>query len=244
MKQEANMQMINTIGSAERVGVIVVEGAEFVRRGICDVVTQHGAPFEVAAEFGQTDALPQACELLTPDIIVLSLRNDAGRASQLRSLRRALEVRPGARAIVLLDRDGADAVIEVVQAGASGVLLREASASTLLAAIGEVLSGGAVLEPRLARSLFARIAAGVGAAQPGYLAADIAPAIRGVLSTREREVLVALARGFRNKEISAELGVSVGTVKTHLRHIFRKLDVADRTAAVLIALHGELPRVA
>lgn len=237
------MQMINTIGTAERVGVIVVEGAEFVRRGICDVVAQQGAPFEVAAEFGQTDALPQACELLMPDIIVLSLRNDAGRASQLRSLRRALEVRSGARAIVLLDRDATDAIIEVVQAGARGVLMREASASTLLAAIGDVFSGEAVLDPRLAGGLFECIAAGA-AAQPAHLTPDIAPAIRGALSVREREVLVALAQGFRNKEIGAELGVSVGTVKTHLRHIFRKLHVADRTAAVLIALHGELPRLA
>lgn len=59
-----------------------------------------------------------------------------------------------------------------------------------------------------------------------------------MLSPREREVLHLLAQGNRNKEIAAELGVSVGTVKTHLRHIFRKLMVADRTAAVLSALRA------
>jgi len=61
-----------------------------------------------------------------------------------------------------------------------------------------------------------------------------------MLSPREREVLRALAQGHRNKEIAVELGVSVGTVKTHLRHIYRKLTVADRTAAVVSALHVQM----
>lgn len=65
-----------------------------------------------------------------------------------------------------------------------------------------------------------------------------------LLSQREGEALRALAQGYRNKQISAELGVSVGTVKTHLRHIFRKLQVADRTGAVLKALDSGMRRAA
>jgi DNA-binding NarL/FixJ family response regulator len=206
-----------TMTSHDRVRVIVVEGAEFVRRGICGVLTQHGEPFELAAEISRAAALPQACELL--------------------------EVRAPALAIVLLEHDGIDGVIEAVRAGANGVLLREASGGTLLAAIHDVMAGGAVLDPRLARGLFDRLATG-GAAGEGMVEPGMDPAVAGALSQREREVLQALARGCRNKEISVQLGVSVGTVKTHLRHIFRKLHVADRTAAVLIALQGKLPKAA
>jgi DNA-binding NarL/FixJ family response regulator len=146
------------------------------------------------------------------------------------------------RAIVLLEREAPEDVVESVRTGADGVLLRQASAETLLAAIYDVLAGGAALDQRLARGLFERLALSARVGRGGELEMD--PAIAGALSQREREVLRALAQGCRNKEISAQLGVSVGTVKTHLRHIFRKLHVEDRTAAVLMALQGGLPKVA
>ena len=72
--------------------------------------------------------------------------------------------------------------------------------------------------------------------------AELHPAVLRALSPRERQVLHSLAQGHRNSEIAVQLGVSVGTVKTHLRHIFRKLMVADRTGAVLAALHVRLPQ--
>jgi DNA-binding NarL/FixJ family response regulator len=234
---------MTTMTSHDRVRIIVVEGAEFVRRGICGVLTQHGEPFELAAEISRAAALPQACELLAPDVIVLSLRSEAEQVEDLRMLREALEVQSAAVAIVLVEQDGIGGVIEAVRAGANGVLLRETSAGTLLAAIHDVLEGGAALDPRLARSLFDRLATEGGDGR-GIMEPGMDPAVAGALSRREREVLQALATGCRNKEISVQLGVSVGTVKTHLRHIFRKLHVADRTSAVLIALQGKLPKAA
>ena len=231
-----------TVTSPDPVRVIVVEGAEFVRRGICDVLTQRGAPFELAAEISRAEALLPACELLAPDVIVLSVRNGGEGADDLRMLRRTTEAQPGVRSIVLLEREAAEDVVESVYAGADGVLLRQASAETLLAAIYDVLAGGAALDQHLTRGLFERLSTSAGTRQSGEL--EIDPVIAGALSRREREVLAALARGCRNKEISAQLGVSVGTVKTHLRHIFRKLHVEDRTAAVLTALQGKLPRAA
>ena len=234
--------MSDTNGNSDRVRVIVVEGAEIVRRGICDVLTQHNGPFELAAEIGRSGALPQACELFSPDIIVLSVRTAGEGTDDLRMLRRAIEVQPAVRAIVLLERGAPEDVVESVRAGADGVLLRQASAETLLAAIYDVLAGGAALDQQLARGLFERLAMSAGAGRNGE--PEMHPAILGALSQREREVLRALARGCRNKEISAQLGVSVGTVKTHLRHIFRKLHVEDRTAAVLMALQGRLPTAA
>ena len=107
---------MTTMTNHDRVRIIVVEGAELVRRGICDVLTQRGEPFELAAEIDRAEALPQACTLLTPDVIVLSLRNDGGQSGDLSMLRQALGAQPAARAIVLLEHDGIEDVIEVVRA--------------------------------------------------------------------------------------------------------------------------------
>jgi DNA-binding NarL/FixJ family response regulator len=222
-------------GNAERARVIVVEGSELVRRGICDVLLRYGEPLEIAAEVVDAGALSEACQVATPDVIVMSLSNDG----ELRALRQALESRPATRAIVLLDHVAAGDVIEVVHAGASAVLLRDVSSGTLLDALRDVLAGGCAIDAQLARCLFDRLAT-----NGGNGSVDLESAVAQALSRREREVLRVLAQGYRNKEISAQLGVSVGTVKTHLRHIFRKLHVADRTAAVLVALQGRAAKAA
>jgi two-component system, NarL family, response regulator LiaR len=220
--------------STRPIRALVVEPADLVRRGICDVLAQYDEPIQIAADIDRPDALVETCQLKSPDVIVCSLAG-AEQASALSALRRALEVRPSTRAIALLERDDAEDLLEAVRAGARAVLLRGASAGMLLAALRDVLSGHAALDPRLARLLFEWLMttrAGAGSN------VDINPAVAESLSQRERDVLRALSQGLRNKDISAQLGVSVGTVKTHLRHIFRKLHVVDRTAAVLVALRG------
>jgi DNA-binding NarL/FixJ family response regulator len=72
---------------------------------------------------------------------------------------------------------------------------------------------------------------------PAVVGESLQPGVLNRLSPRERQVMLSLMEGRRNKEIAAALGIGVGTVKTHLRHIFRKLNVSDRTAAVLVTLH-------
>jgi DNA-binding NarL/FixJ family response regulator len=113
----------------------------------------------------------------------------------------------------------------------------------MLGALCDVCNGGAALDSRLAKPLFE----GLAALSPSPIpvdATELDARVLSLLSQREREVLQALAQGYRNKQIGAALGVSVGTVKTHLRHIFRKLQVVDRTGAVLKALDVSLRRAA
>lgn len=99
-----------------------------------------------------------------------------------------------------------------------------------------VLNGGSALDPHLTRMLFEYLAS--RAAEPAAAAEPrLDPAALRSLSPREQEVLRLLCQGQRNKEIAVRLGVTVGTVKTHLRHVFRKLQVYDRTGAILTALH-------
>jgi len=221
-----------------RARILIAEGAELVRRGISDVFAADRR-FTVAGEIVRPEELREACLQLSPDIVLFGLPSerddDAGTLSALAALRRTLHACPLVSIIVLVTTDRMEGLLEAVRAGVRGVLLRDATAQALLEAVDDVLTGSAALDPRLARSLFDYLAAGADAsAAPTNLA--LHPAVLRLLSPREGEVLRLLAHGDRNKEIAAHLGVSVGTVKTHLRHIFRKLMVNDRTAAVLTAL--------
>ena len=239
-------------GTAEellQIRVLIADSAELVRRGIRDVLSQDHRFSVVGETVGAADIAGMCLELM-PNIILLGLgpEDDASRETSpsLVALRETLALAPDIRALVLVDDDGVGNLLQPVRAGAHGVLLRDAPAHLLLQAMEDVVAGGGALDPRLARSLFdcwnsgaANAALSAGASRP-----RLAAAVLRVLSPREQEVLRSLVQGYRNKEIAAQLGVSVGTVKTHLRHIFRKLMVSDRTSAVLTALEARLQEAA
>ena len=237
--------MAESAGGRTRARILIADSAELVRRGIRDVLTRE-RQFSIVGEIARPQEVPQACVDQTPDIVFLGLggQYSEGGCDGLAALRQTLRLEPFARVIVLLAGDAAEDLLEAVRAGARGALLRDAPGRTFVEAVNDVLGGGAALDPRLARSLFDYLITNAALSRVGVPEATIDLPAFGVLSRREQEVLRALAHGCRNKEIAAELGVSVGTVKTHLRHIFRKLNVADRTAAVLVALQVRLPQAA
>lgn len=225
--------------------VVVAESAELVRRGICDVLGRDSR-LSVVDQIARPEDVARAALDLVPDVILFGLTPSEGSGADspgMAALRNAVSLNPSVRVIVLIDSDDIDVLLAALRAGVKGALLRDASADVVLEAVSNVLDGAAALDPRLARALFEYLA---GLAGPSFDATGprLHPAVLRLLSPREREVLAALARGKRNKEIGAELGVSVGTVKTHLRHIFRKLTVADRTSAALTALQARLPDAA
>jgi len=220
------------------VRVLIADGAELVRRGIRDVLLQCDRSFAVVGEVARAEDLIEACAMALPDVLVLSLGLD----ESMRPLRAALVARPSLRVLVLLEEGSGEWALQAVRAGARGLLPREASAETLLAAVREVAGGGTVLDPQLAAGLFEFLTqrGNNGVTEE----AQLDPAVLARLSVREREVMRLLAQGYRNKEIGRQLGVSLGTVKTHLRHIFRKLDVIDRTEAAVVALRGRTAKAA
>jgi two-component system response regulator DegU len=238
--------MADTAERLADVRVLIADGAELVRRGIRDVLAQDRR-FAVVGEVERSVDLMDSCMELRPDIVLVGAGADVGDDAQssLAALRHARRVAP-VRAIVLVDAERVESLVDAVRAGAQGVLLRDSAGELLIQAMSDVLDGGAALDPRLIRNLFQSWQTAVGAALAGGEAQSpqLAPAILRALSPREQEVLRALAQGYRNKEIAVHLGVSVGTVKTHLRHIFRKLTVSDRTSAVLTALQARLPEAA
>jgi DNA-binding NarL/FixJ family response regulator len=132
-----------------------------------------------------------------------------------------------ARVLVLTTFDLDEYVYGAIRAGASGFLLKDAPREQLVTAVRTVARGEALLAPAITQRLIERFVARPPAGEATPVIAD--------LSTRELEVLRLLARGLSNAEIAAELFVGEATVKTHVAHILRKLDVRDRVQAVVFA---------
>lgn len=199
------------------VRIVVVDDHPVVRDGVAAVLSS--APgLEVV---GQADDGPEAVRIaarLDPDVVVMDLRMpggggvDAVREMARRGLRAAV--------LVLTTYDTDSDTVAAIEAGATGYLLKDSPAETLVAAVRSTASGETVLSPTVASRLASHVRR---------------PRSRSGLSARERQVLVLVARGMSNRLIANELFVSEATVKTHLAHIFDKLGAPDRAAAVAAA---------
>ncbi|MFG2718240.1 response regulator [Streptomyces sp. NPDC048416] len=157
---------------------------------------------------------------LDPDVVLMDLRmpGGGGVAAIAELTRRALR----SKVLVLTTYDTDSDTLPAIEAGATGYLLKDAPRDELFAAVRAAAAGRTVLSPAVASRLVTAVrtpAAPVG--EP--------------LSAREREVLVLVAQGTSNREIARNLFISEATVKTHLTHIYGKLGVKDRAAAVAVA---------
>jgi DNA-binding NarL/FixJ family response regulator len=165
-----------------------------------------------------------------PDVILMDVRMPVlNGIDATRAIVGALD--PAPRVIVLTTFDLDEYVYDALSAGASGFLLKDVTAETLFDAVRVVAAGDAMLTPNVTRRLideFVRI-------RPRPAASRL-----GDLTAREIDVLRSVAAGHSNAEIASELHVSNETVKTHVSHILTKLDVRDRTQAVIAAYHAGL----
>ena len=211
------------------VRIAVVEGAELIRQGIA-AVFQRAHGFAVVSAVAAPEEGPRVIDESGPDVVFFGL--DTTRPDQIAALRRTLEQHPWTNIVALIDGRDAATVLGPIAAGVRGVLCHDSPAAALLAAARIVVEGGSAIDPRLARSLFDQLAA-----SPDHEPGAHALAVDAYhLTARETDVLRSLAQGRRNKEIAADLGITVGTVKTHIRQVCRKLGVRDRTSAVIKAL--------
>jgi DNA-binding NarL/FixJ family response regulator len=130
--------------------------------------------------------------------------------------------------VVLTTFDTDENVLLALRAGASGFLLKDTPPQQIVDAVRRVAAGDPILSPAITRRLMERVATGAGSYER-------ARAALSGLSPRERDVVLAVARGRTNAEIAAELLMSVGTVKAHITHILTKLDLGNRTQIALLA---------
>ncbi|MEU9995283.1 response regulator transcription factor [Streptomyces sp. NPDC050848] len=157
---------------------------------------------------------------LDPDVVLMDLRMPGGNGVDAI----AELTRRGARSrvLVLTTYDTDTDTLPAIEAGATGYLLKDAPREELFAAVRAAAEGRTVLSPAVASRLVSRVRT------------PAAP-VDESLSAREREVLELVAKGTSNRAIAVELFISEATVKTHLTHIYAKLDVKDRAAAVAVA---------
>ena len=203
--------------------VLVVDDHPVVRDGLRGMLG--GQPdLEVVGEAANGHQAVRAVAAQSPDVVLMDLRMPE--LDGVAAIERIRAEHPGVHVLVLTTYDDDRHILRAVEAGATGYLLKDTPREQLFAAVRAAARGESVLSPVVADRLLRQVR------QPQVEA----------LSDREREVLALVADGRTNRAIAEELFISEATVKTHLVHVFAKLGVDDRTAAVMVALErGLLP---
>ncbi len=211
--------------------VLVVDDQELVREGLA-MVLENDDGLEVVGEAGTgIEALSKARQH-RPDVVLMDIRMPE--MDGLTATQRLLEDADWpVKVIILTTFDPDEYVYEALRAGASAFVLKDIPRAELVAAVRAVADGGALLAPSITRRLIERFV--------GTLPIDPNPSPGlDLLTDREREVLVAIGRGFNNAEISEQLFIGNATVKTHINSLFTKLGLRDRAQAVVFAYENGL----
>lgn len=210
--------------------VLLVDDQTLIRQGIA-MLLELEPDLEVVGAVGDGRAAIEAVERLRPDVVLMDVRMpEMDGVTATRELHRRF---PDVGVIILTTFDDDEYIFEGLKAGARGYLLKDISSEEMAEAVRTVARGEALIQPSIARKVvaeFSRLAAG---SPPAPERSPLK--LPGALTERELDVLKALARGMSNKEIAAALVITEGTVKTHISNILAKLDVRDRTQAVLKA---------
>ena len=208
--------------------VLLVDDQALVRQGLRLLLELGGV--EVVGEAADGEASVDAVATLRPDVVLMDLRMPGMGGVEATRL-----VAGTTKVLALTTFDTDEDVAEVLRAGAVGFLLKDVTSDGLVEAVRRAAEG----EPVVAPAVLTRIMGHVAARPP---TPPVLPPGLAELSEREREVLARIGAGRSNSEIAAELVISMATVKTHVRHIFAKLDLRDRAQAVVVARDAGLTR--
>jgi DNA-binding NarL/FixJ family response regulator len=189
---------------------------------------------DIVGEAGDGAEAVDLARRLLPDVVLMDIRMP--RMDGVAATRAIVAARLPVRVLILTTFDLDEYVVGALRAGASGFLAKDVPAEDLVTAIRTVAAGDAVVAPRILRRLLERFAQVLPDPSAG------APRELDVLTEREREVLIQVARGQSNAEIARELQVSETTVKTHVGHVLTKLGLRDRVQAVVLAYESGLVR--
>ena len=210
--------------------VVLVDDQPLVRAGLTRILGPE-PDIEIVGECGDGSEVEAAVASTAPDVVVMDVRmKDVDGSEATRRVRARDDAPP---VLILTTFDDDEIVAATLAAGASGFILKDARGEDLISAVRSVAAGGAWLDPHIAGKVIeAYRATGIPRAQQQARLAE--------LTSREVDVLRLIGRGASNTEIAEQLFISEGTVKSHIGHIFTKLDLRDRAAAIVFAFDHAL----
>ncbi len=205
-----------------KISVLLVDDHNIVRQGLKALLTaEEGITVLAEAQSGREAV--QLAARLRPEVVVMDLAMPL--LNGWEASRQILKAVPNAKVLVLSTYEDDDHVQQAIAAGAAGYLIKQTAAADLVKAIREVKKGNAFFSPTIAQRLREKTYRGTDA-EPSPKSAHIE------LTLREAEVLQLIAEGFANKQIAAELGLSVKTVEKHRQQVMNKLNIHDTAGLV------------
>jgi DNA-binding NarL/FixJ family response regulator len=213
------------------VRVLVVDDQALVREGLTTLLDTVSEIEPVGAAADGEEAV-ELCSRLCPDVVLMDLHMP--RLGGVEATRRIRQASPRIEVVVLTTHADESSILDALRAGARGYLTKDAGIAEISRAVHAAASGQALLDPVVQE----RLLAATGPA-PTVAPTPTPAMLPDGLTTREAEVLTLIARGLSNAEIAATLVVSEATVKSHINHLFAKIDARDRAQAVRYAYtHG------
>jgi DNA-binding NarL/FixJ family response regulator len=207
--------------------VLIVDDEALVRAGL-RMILSAADDLDVVAEAEDGADAVDAVRAHQPDVVLMDIRMP--RLDGLAATRAVLALDPAPRVVVLTTFDLDDYVFRALEAGASGFLLKDTPPRDLVRAVQVVAAGEAMLSPAVTRRLIGHFAGSGPSSRPRDALARLE-----ALTPREREVLVAVARGLSNADIGRELFMSEATVKAHVSRLLSKLDAGNRVQVAILA---------
>src|SRR6266566_656725 len=225
----------STVGSSPvkpKIRIVVADDHPIFRDGLCRLLALE-EDFEVVAQAQDGRQVLDVLQQFEPDILLLDLKMPG--LDGLATLQRLQIAKNKTRVIVLTASDDKNEFVQAMKLGTSGIVLKQTATELLIKSIRKVHAGEIWLDSHTTAAVMRQFSSPMESAPLGSRDRDRSP-----LSQREREIVVLVAQGFKNKEMAEKMFISEQTVKNHLHNIFDKLGVSDRLELALYAIHNNL----
>jgi two-component system nitrate/nitrite response regulator NarL len=222
--------------STAPIRVLIADAQPIVLEGLKAIFGHHSLIQIVGEACDGMEAIDKAVHL-DPDIVLMDLK--LPRVDGLTALRSIQTRAPRSKVILFAQAENKEDFVEAMKLGCSGILLKEAPVSLVEKSLMKVFAGEIWLDSTTTAAVIRQFVAAPGEYSPGHSNGKPGRE-RAQLSQREREIIVLIAQGYKNKEIAEKMFITEQTVKNHLHNVFDKLGVSDRLELALYAIHNSL----
>ncbi|MCD7034458.1 response regulator transcription factor [Metabacillus sp. GX 13764] len=215
--------------------IAIIDDHQLFREGVKRILDFEPS-FEVVAEGDDGDEAVRIVDEHRPDVVIMDI--NMPNVNGVEATKQLVDANPETKVIILSIHDDENYVTHALKTGARGYLLKEMDADTLIEAVKVVADGGSYLHPKVTHNLvneFRRLATTGGGGGSQHIQPEVRRPLH-ILTRRECEVLQMLADGKSNRGIGEALFISEKTVKNHVSNILQKMNVNDRTQAVVVAI--------